>query len=226
VPFGSQGLYCYDMDGAPLWDVDLGDMTKLFGFGEGASPALHGDRLVMIWDHEGGSFIVALDAATGDEMWRQPRDEGSSWNTPLVVDHDGRVQVIVNATNMITSYDILPTSEPGESVVVDANPHRCSTVGVLLHRADVQHADVTQLCERALHGARRCAGLVGELRLVELDTVGEPQLVGDVEERVEDNPVRGRDGFPSGVTLPALGQMKPVANGTVGRDVSRHSGHR
>ncbi len=94
------------MDGAPLWDVDMGEMTKIFGFGEGASPALHGDRLVMIWDHEGDSFIVALDAATGDEMWRQPRDEGSSWNTPLVVDHDGRVQVIVNASNMITSYDL------------------------------------------------------------------------------------------------------------------------
>jgi len=48
--FGSEGLYCYDMDGAPLWDVDLGDMETLFGFGEGASPALHGDRLVLPWD--------------------------------------------------------------------------------------------------------------------------------------------------------------------------------
>jgi outer membrane protein assembly factor BamB len=106
APFGSAGLYCYDVEGAPQWDVDLGDMQKLYEFGEAAFPALYGDRLVVVWDHEGDSAIVALNAVTGDEVWRTPRDEGSSWNTPLVVEYDDRVQVVVNGTNMITSYDL------------------------------------------------------------------------------------------------------------------------
>lgn len=104
--FGSQGLYCYDMDGSPQWDIDLGDMQTRNGFGEGASPALHGDRLVVAWDHEGASFIVALDAGTGDEIWRKDRSESTSWNTPLIVERDGRAQVVVNATNLIKSYDL------------------------------------------------------------------------------------------------------------------------
>jgi len=49
---------------------------------------------------------VALDAVTGDEVWRQERDEGTSWNTPLIVEHNGRAQVVVNATNRIRSYDL------------------------------------------------------------------------------------------------------------------------
>ncbi len=104
--FGSYGIYAYTVDGEHLWGIDLGDMRTRNEFGEGASPALHGDRLVVPWDHEGDSFIVALDAATGDEVWRKDRDERTSWNTPLIVEHDGRVQVIVNATNMIRSYDL------------------------------------------------------------------------------------------------------------------------
>lgn len=104
--FGSQGLYCYDMEGTPKWDVDLGDMTTRNAFGEGASPALHGDRLVVAWDHEGASFIVALDANTGDEIWREDRSESTSWNTPIIVEHNGVAQVVVNATNMIKSYDL------------------------------------------------------------------------------------------------------------------------
>ncbi len=104
--FGSYGVYAYSVDGDPLWDVDLGDMYTRNEFGEGASPALYGDRLVVPWDHEGDSFIVALDAITGDEVWRKDRNESTSWNTPLIVEHSGRQQVIVNATNMIRSYDL------------------------------------------------------------------------------------------------------------------------
>ena len=60
-------------------------MTTRRGFGEGASPALHGDTLVVNWDHEGDSFIVALDAGSGRELWRRERDEVTSWSTPLIV---------------------------------------------------------------------------------------------------------------------------------------------
>jgi outer membrane protein assembly factor BamB len=104
--FGSQGMYCYDLDGKPLWDKDLGDMQTRFMFGEGSSPALYGDTLVLIWDHEGDDFIIALDASTGNEKWRKPREEQTSWSTPLVVEAAGRRQVITSASNRIRSYDL------------------------------------------------------------------------------------------------------------------------
>lgn len=106
--FESQGLYAYDMGGKPIWQKDLGDKRMRNEFGEGTTPALHGNRLVVVWDHfvPGGSFIVTLDKRTGEEIWRAKRDEIDTWATPLVVDHDGRAQVIVNAMNKVRSYDL------------------------------------------------------------------------------------------------------------------------
>jgi outer membrane protein assembly factor BamB len=104
--FGSRGLYALDMKGNVKWEKDLGDMTIKLGFGEAASPALHGDRLVVNWDHEGESFIVALDKRTGKEAWRTPREEKTSWSTPLVVEVGGRAQVITSATSRVRSYDL------------------------------------------------------------------------------------------------------------------------
>jgi outer membrane protein assembly factor BamB len=104
--FGSRGLYCYGLDGTLNWEADLGDMTTKMGFGEGASPALHGGSLVVNWDHEGGSFIACLDAATGKERWRVARDERTTWATPLMVERDGVTQVVTNGTNRTRSYDL------------------------------------------------------------------------------------------------------------------------
>ncbi|MCH7825979.1 MAG: PQQ-like beta-propeller repeat protein [Acidobacteria bacterium] len=104
--FGSRGLYAYDMDGNRQWDVDFGEMQIRGGFGEGSTPVLHGDTLVVVWDHQGDSFIAALDKNTGSELWRQPRDEPESWSTPLVVEVDGRAQVITAAQNHTYSYDL------------------------------------------------------------------------------------------------------------------------
>ena len=73
--FGSRGLYALDMNGKLLWEKDLGDMTVKLGFGEGSTPALGKDRVVVQWDHEGESFLVALDKKTGQELWRQKREE-------------------------------------------------------------------------------------------------------------------------------------------------------
>ncbi len=122
--FGSRGLYCYDVDGNLKWEKDLGDMTIRLGFGEGASPTLAGDKLIVNWDHEGQSFIVALDKSTGEEIWRRERDELTSWTTPIVVEHDGRHQVITSATNRVRSYD-LDTGEliwEGSGVTMNAIP--------------------------------------------------------------------------------------------------------
>lgn len=103
--FGSQGLYCLDVNGALRWEVDLGDMHSLHGHGEGSSPVLHGDLLIANWDHEGECFVVALDKRTGERRWRARRDEITSWSTPLVVDHEGRAQVVISATRRIRGYD-------------------------------------------------------------------------------------------------------------------------
>jgi outer membrane protein assembly factor BamB len=109
--FGSRGLHCYDMDGNRKWEKDFGRQQTRNGFGEGSSPAVHGDTIVVNWDHEGTDFVVALDKLTGEEKWRQSRDEPTTWTTPLIVEHDGKAQVIVSGTNRIRSYD-LATGEP------------------------------------------------------------------------------------------------------------------
>jgi outer membrane protein assembly factor BamB len=109
--FGSRGLYALDMQGKPVWEKDLGRMQTRNAFGEGASPALHGDTLVVNWDHEGSDFVAALDAKTGKERWRQSRDEPTTWATPHVAVHGGKPQVIINGRNRVVSYD-LATGEP------------------------------------------------------------------------------------------------------------------
>jgi len=103
--FGSQGLYALAPSGEILWEKDLGDMTVKLGFGEGSTPALGKDRVFVQWDHEGESFLVALDRKTGRELWRKTRDEATSWASPLVVEHGGRTQVVTSATNRVRSYD-------------------------------------------------------------------------------------------------------------------------
>jgi outer membrane protein assembly factor BamB len=103
--FESQGMYVFDMDGKPLWQKDLGDKKMRNQFGEGSTPVLYRDRLFIVWDHQGQSFIVALDAKTGDEIWRVNREEIDTWATPLVVEHDGRAQVIAPAMRKVRSYD-------------------------------------------------------------------------------------------------------------------------
>ncbi|MCH7924869.1 MAG: PQQ-like beta-propeller repeat protein [Planctomycetes bacterium] len=104
--FGSRGVYCLDMNGELVWKKDLGNMQTLHGHGEGSSPALYGDTLIVNWDHEGGSFVVALDKRTGSERWKVLRDEVTSWSTPLVVVHEGKPQVIIAATKRVRGYDL------------------------------------------------------------------------------------------------------------------------
>jgi outer membrane protein assembly factor BamB len=106
VSFGSRGVYCLDMDGELLWKTDLGDMRIKHGHGEGSSPVLSGETLLLNWDHEGGSFVIALDKRTGKPRWKTTRDEGTSWSTPLVVTHAGKSQVIIAATNRVRAYDL------------------------------------------------------------------------------------------------------------------------
>lgn len=124
--FGSAGIYALTVDGAPVWSADLGDMRSLHGHGEGSSPALADGRLIVNWDHEGDSFVTALDAKTGKERWKVARDEPTSWSTPLVVEQGGKKQVVVAATRHLRGYDLHDGSvvwtAPGLSTNVVASP--------------------------------------------------------------------------------------------------------
>ncbi len=121
--FGSRGLYCFDMDGNLKWEKDLGKMRIKLGFGEGSSPALSGDTLVVTWDHEGeDDFIVAFNADTGNELWRVPRKSETVWATPLVVQVAGQPQVIASGQDKICSYDLANGKLIWECKGLTANP--------------------------------------------------------------------------------------------------------
>ena len=104
--FGSHGLYCLDLNGEVKWQKDLGKMHTLHAHGEGSSPVIFGDTLIVCWDHEADSFLYALDKRTGQVRWKVPRDEKTSWSTPLVVEFEGKPQVIVSATKRVRGYDL------------------------------------------------------------------------------------------------------------------------
>jgi outer membrane protein assembly factor BamB len=104
--FESRGLFAFDLQGKLIWQKDFGDKRMRNQFGEGSTPVVHGNRVVVVWDHQGESFIAALDKRTGAELWRVKRDEIDTWATPLVVVHEGRAQVVVNGMNRLRSYDL------------------------------------------------------------------------------------------------------------------------
>ena len=110
--FGSSGVYCYTVAGELLWEHDLGDMNTHGGFGEGSSPALYGETVIVLFDHAGESSITAYDRTSGAELWHQSRDESASWSTPLVIEVDGRPQVVTNGGQRVRAYDL----ESGELI--------------------------------------------------------------------------------------------------------------
>jgi len=120
--FDSFGLYAYDMDGKPLWQKDLGDKKMRQEFGEGQTPVLYKNRIVVQWDHQGQSFITALDKLTGQELWRKDRQEIDSWGTPLVVEQNGRPQVVTTAMNHIRAYDLETGADVWEGPGLTMNP--------------------------------------------------------------------------------------------------------
>lgn len=103
--FGSRGLFCLDFNGKLKWQRDFGQLNMVMSFGEGSTPALYKDKIFVQWDNEGESFIYAVNKNTGEIAWTQKRDEKSSWATPLVVEVNGKAQVITAASNKVRSYD-------------------------------------------------------------------------------------------------------------------------
>ena len=107
VSFGSRGMYCFDLEGRLQWQTKLGRVETRLSFGEASSPVVHGDVVILNRDNETDSRILALDAKTGETRWQAKREEISAWATPLIVEHNGRVQVITSASRRVRSYDLV-----------------------------------------------------------------------------------------------------------------------
>ena len=104
--FGSRGVYALDFEGNVLWEKDLGSLRTRGSFGEGNSPGLHGDTLLINWDQEDDSFLAALDTATGEERWRVTRDEPTTWYTPVVAEVGDVAHVITMGTVAVRGYNL------------------------------------------------------------------------------------------------------------------------
>jgi outer membrane protein assembly factor BamB len=104
--FGNLGVYCFDMVGNPQWDFPLPPRATRFGWGAAASPTLDGDRLYLVNDNEEDSYLLAIDAQTGAEAWRTPRDEKSNWATPYVWKNHLRTEIVTPGTGKVRSYDL------------------------------------------------------------------------------------------------------------------------
>ena len=109
--FGSQGVYAYDVNGRALWKVDLGRLdlgaydVPTVEWGSASSPIIWKDLVILQCDTQTDSFIVALNANTGETVWKTDRDELPSWGTPTVASTSKGDELIANASNFIRGYD-------------------------------------------------------------------------------------------------------------------------
>jgi outer membrane protein assembly factor BamB len=115
--FGSEGLFCFDLNGELLWKKDLGPMdsgyyqvpTAQWGFA--SSPVIHDGKVVVLCDVQKGSFLAVFDLATGKELWRTPRKDVPTWGSPAVTSIGGRTEILVNGWHHIGGYDFATGKE-------------------------------------------------------------------------------------------------------------------
>lgn len=109
--FGSEGLYCYDLDGELLWKKDLGRLDSGYWkapeaqWGFGSSPIIYGNMVIVQCDVQGGSFLAAFDINDGKSIWRVPRREVCTWSTPTIHEGPEGVELLVNGYWHIGGYD-------------------------------------------------------------------------------------------------------------------------
>jgi outer membrane protein assembly factor BamB len=109
--FGSQGVHAFDVNGTPLWQVDLGrvDMgaydVPAVEWGPASSPIIWNGLVLLQCDTQADSFLLALDAATGKTVWKTDRQEIPSWGTPTVITTAAGDELVTNASNYIRGYD-------------------------------------------------------------------------------------------------------------------------
>lgn len=104
--FGNLGVFCFDLEGKEVWKKPIKPQAMRNGWGTAASPVLHGGRLYLVNDNNEDSYLLALDAQTGEEVWRTPRDEKSNWATPFIWQNALRTEIVTPGTGKIRSYDL------------------------------------------------------------------------------------------------------------------------
>jgi outer membrane protein assembly factor BamB len=147
--FGSEGLYCYDMAGNLKWERDFGDMQILYMNGEGSSPVIHDDRVIILWDTTKGSFITAVDKQTGRTLWLTDRKEDRNFTTPIVLEHKGRLLVAANGANRVRAYDF----KTGQAVWECGGQTEC-VIPTLVHGHGMVYATSGCIGQKALQAIR------------------------------------------------------------------------
>jgi len=103
--FGSYGLLCYDLEGQLLWSEELGPFQDEFG--ANSSPILVDGKVILNQDHDVGSYLLALDSATGETVWKVDRAGFTrSYATPVVWKVDGKKQLIIAGALQLMAYDV------------------------------------------------------------------------------------------------------------------------
>jgi len=115
--FGSEGLFCFDLDGQRIWKKDLGPMDSGFfqvpsaQWGFASSPVIHDDKVVVLCDVQTNSFLALFDLEDGKELWRIPRKDVPTWGSPTVVTVGKQAQILVNGWHHIGAYDFATGKE-------------------------------------------------------------------------------------------------------------------
>jgi outer membrane protein assembly factor BamB len=107
VYFGSEGFYCYDLNGNLVWKKNLGGIATM-GMGVGTSPVLYQNLVILLCDQEFDgtySFMIALDKKTGKEVWRVKRPVQTSWATPVLAKTQARTELLCSGNEFLISYD-------------------------------------------------------------------------------------------------------------------------
>jgi outer membrane protein assembly factor BamB len=115
--FGSQGVYAYDVNGTLRWAVNLGRLDlgaydiPTYEWGTASSPIIWKDLVILQVDTQADSFLLALNAATGETVWKTDRDELPSWGTPTVAETPAGPVLVTNASKLIRGYDPMTGKE-------------------------------------------------------------------------------------------------------------------
>jgi outer membrane protein assembly factor BamB len=144
VSFGSRGLFAFDMAGKIAWRKDLGRIDNYHG--PAGSPLLYKDRVIIYQDQSSGSFIAAFNAATGEQMWRTPRQASVGWGTPIAARVADRDEIIVNGQAQVIAYnpdtgrelwrcggmgfEVIPTPVVGEGLVFASSGRAGPTLAI------------------------------------------------------------------------------------------------
>ena len=109
---GSEGLYCWDVEGRLVWKKDFGLMNLgMFDspetqWGPASSPVIAGDVVIVQNDEQTDSFLAAFELATGKQRGRQNREAQPSWATPLIAPQGDRTLVITSSPRVVRASEL------------------------------------------------------------------------------------------------------------------------